>query len=714
MARVVVVSHEATLTGAPRVAVEVVRALAGDHNVTCVLRAGGPLTSTFDHVAPGPVETEPLARPRALLRRARPLRRLVNRLDEVIAARTLRRTRPELLFLNTVKTNAYLRPALRRRIPVILHSHELGTLASSTLRRYPLGKRWHDVRLMACSTAARDTLADETGVDRAAITVVTSPVDTASFIDLGGSPKSSRVVGACGTVNERKGADLFVEVARKVDAEFRWIGQRKTAWPEDDAGVTWLGQVDRPYAELAALDVFVLPSREDAFPLVVLEAMALGKPIVAFDVGGVREQLGDTGLLVPVGDTNGMADAVEQLLAGPDLRARLGAAAKARAKELWDVGAFRDKVVAVTNDVLGATPRTKRPKVFLLKSWVAGKSREQRYRLEKIEDAGVELRYSDAADKRPWTLKPVKAVVRRLERLGAPFLQTLLATRTIARSDAVVAVFESQGNALAALRALRIWPFTRPRFVVVACWLAMDVPKFSAGRLRWYRWAYRRGVDRVVYFSPNQTEVYRNVLGLAPNQLADVAFGIDDEYFTPQDVAEEAYVLAVGRDKGRDWPTLFEAVRGTEIDLRVVCRPEDIAGLDVPENVTVLGTVDRSTYRDLTARAAVVVVATKPLAYPTGQSVTLESMALGKCCVVSDTPAMHDYLDHEVDALLVPPGDREALREALERATADADLRKRLGVAARQAVEARFNAAAMWKTIARLLGPDDVVPGRNG
>ena len=341
-------------------------------------------------------------------------------------------------------------------------------------------------------------------------------------------------------------------------------------------------------------------------------------------------------------------------------------------------------------------------KAFLLKSWVAGTDREQRYRIELLADSGVDLRWTDAADRPPWSLGPVRAVTRRLERLGAPFVQTLAAAPRLVRSDVVIAVFESQGNFLAGLRSLRLWPFTRPRFVVVACWLAMDLPRFSPGRRRAYRWMYR-GVDRLVYFSPNQTEVYRDVLGIPEERLSFVPFGIDHEYFTPRDVEEEGFVLAVGRDKGRDWATLFDAVRGTDLDLRVVCRPEDVAGQDVPPNATVLGTVDRSTYRDLTARARAVVVATRPLAYPTGQSVTLESMAMGKCCVVSDTPAMAPYLRDGVDAVLVPPQDPAALRAALLRVVDDPDLRKRVGVAAREAVERRFNAPAMWREIAGLL-----------
>lgn len=344
--------------------------------------------------------------------------------------------------------------------------------------------------------------------------------------------------------------------------------------------------------------------------------------------------------------------------------------------------------------------------MLLLKPWEGAGASELPYRVDTLAGHGVAVDYSDAVHHRPWTYPPVRRVVRRLERLGAPFLQTLLATGRIARSDAVVAQFESQANALAVLRALRLWPYTRPRLVVVACWLAMDAPTFAPWRRRLYRWAYR-GVDRLVYFSPNQTEVYREVLGVPPEKLRFLPFGIDHERYRPsEDGGDDGYVLAVGRDRGRDWPTFFDAVRGSGLDVRVACRPEDIVGLDVPPEVTVVGYVDRARYRALLDRARVVVVATHVRAYPTGQSVTLEAMAMGRCCVVTDTPAMGPYVRHGVDALTVPPADSGALRAAIDKAVADGELRRRLGAAARAAVEQRFTAAAMWGTIRELaVGP---------
>jgi glycosyltransferase involved in cell wall biosynthesis len=714
--RVLVVSHEAQLTGAPRVAVEIVRSLgAGDAEVDCVLRAGGPLAGEFAAAADR-VVTEPLPRARALLKRWRPLRTVAHRLDELVALLVLARLRPAVAYLNTVKSGCYVRPALRLGIPVVLHAHETGALAETTLRRYPVGRRWNEVRLVACSTAARDDLARVVEVPAARIGVVHSPVDVDLVAERARSPEDRPapqapfVVGACGSVNEGKGTDLWLEMARAVRDRrpdqpilFRWVGGRRGNWPDDiahglgvDDVVEFTGSVANPHPLLAGTDVFTLPSRGDAFPLVVLEAMTHGRPIVAFDVGGVREQVGDAGVVVPPADPEAMADAVVALLDDRAERERLGAEAQRRVRSLYGMDRFRARVRGVVDSIVEEARHDRRPSAFLLKYWEAGDAKVQNYRIETLAQAGVDLDYSDAAHKAPWTSPPVHRAVRRLERLGAPFLQTLLATRRIARSDAVVAVFESQGNFLAALRSLRLWPYTRPRFAVVSCWLAMDAPKLSPARRRAYRWAYR-GVDKVVYFSRNQTSIYRDVLGIPEDHLAFVPFGIDHEYFSPPATDDDdGYVLAVGRDRGRDWETLFDAVHGTDLVVKVASRPD---------NVELLGFVDRPTYRSLTARARVVAVPTRVLAYPTGQSVTLEAMAMGKCCVVTDTPAMSDYLTDGVDAVLVPPGDSGRLREALEQAVSDPDLRKRTGFAAREAVDRQFNAPAMWRAIAEVVLP---------
>ena len=89
---------------------------------------------------------------------------------------------------------------------------------------------------------------------------------------------------------------------------------------------------ERPDARelLSLFDVFVLPSLWEGLPLVLIEAAALGKPIVATDVDGSREIItdGETGLLVPAADPQALASAVNRLLDDPDLASRLASRAK--------------------------------------------------------------------------------------------------------------------------------------------------------------------------------------------------------------------------------------------------------------------------------------------------------------------------------------------------------------------------------------------------
>ena len=84
------------------------------------------------------------------------------------------------------------------------------------------------------------------------------------------------------------------------------------------------------YDVMAALDIFVLPSHSEGLPMALLEAMALSRPVVASDVGGIPEviQHGINGLLVPPGDEDALARACLELIRNREYAARLGARAR--------------------------------------------------------------------------------------------------------------------------------------------------------------------------------------------------------------------------------------------------------------------------------------------------------------------------------------------------------------------------------------------------
>jgi glycosyltransferase involved in cell wall biosynthesis len=102
---------------------------------------------------------------------------------------------------------------------------------------------------------------------------------------------------------------------------------------------------------LARADVLALPSNADAVPSVVLEGMAAGLPVVASDVGAVPELLSDAGILVPAGDSEAVAAAIDELAGDEGLRAALGARALERVTERYDVTTQMDRVAGILSAV---------------------------------------------------------------------------------------------------------------------------------------------------------------------------------------------------------------------------------------------------------------------------------------------------------------------------------------------------------------------------
>jgi glycosyltransferase involved in cell wall biosynthesis len=157
------------------------------------------------------------------------------------------------------------------------------------------------------------------------------------------------VVGTVGRLEIRKGTDTLLEAAARLGSHGveRWqlvlVGDGPMRG-ELEALAARLGIAERTLfvgartdvrETLAALDVFVLPSRTEGMSNALLEAMAMACPVVATAVGGTPEVVteGASGLLVPSEQPDAMAAAVARALRSPDLAATLGDGARRRAEE---------------------------------------------------------------------------------------------------------------------------------------------------------------------------------------------------------------------------------------------------------------------------------------------------------------------------------------------------------------------------------------------
>ena len=110
-------------------------------------------------------------------------------------------------------------------------------------------------------------------------------------------------------------------------------------------------ELERLYARAA---VVACPSRREGFGVVCAEAMAYGRPVVAGDVGGLRDLVRheETGLLVPPGDVGALRAALQRLLADPDLRRRFGQAGRTRIAEHFTWQRFGDEILRAYEDAL--------------------------------------------------------------------------------------------------------------------------------------------------------------------------------------------------------------------------------------------------------------------------------------------------------------------------------------------------------------------------
>lgn len=273
--------------------------------------------------------------------------------------RALRRLAPDLVHFN-LSTMSSCQWALAAALtipglPVVVLEHSpVGTWSSLSNRLKRITSARADAHVAVGERAARiiEGLGD---LPAGSMRVIPSGVPPA---ELDPPPRTDDrfTIGMLSRHDPAKGIDRAIRVVERLGPEFRLVvvgdGAERPALEalvrELDVGdrVELDGWDDRARHRLPTFDVYLLPSRLEAFPVTVQEAMQAGVPVVATDVGSVREAVddGETGIVVPASDDDtavvvALADAVAALAADPERRVAMGARAAAVGRERFDAAA---------------------------------------------------------------------------------------------------------------------------------------------------------------------------------------------------------------------------------------------------------------------------------------------------------------------------------------------------------------------------------------
>lgn len=206
------------------------------------------------------------------------------------------------------------------------------------------------------------------------ITVVPNGVFEADIAGVAPSPEfeGEGFVALCVSgLRPEKRIDVFIEGVRAARRENTAISgyvagegreDERLGALADGSGVALLGVRTDAHELMRAASVVCLTSEAEALPMSVLEAMALGRPVVATNVGGTAYAVthGETGFVVEPGDVDGVARALISLAGDPERAAAMGAAGRKRQCERFDGEAMVDGYLSTLDELTRAVPRSRR------------------------------------------------------------------------------------------------------------------------------------------------------------------------------------------------------------------------------------------------------------------------------------------------------------------------------------------------------------------
>lgn len=325
-------------------------------------------------VVPFPVLSKAQMSPRRLPVLALAMTRSVGTLRRLLASRAA-----DALWVNTLTVPTWLAAARLARVPTVCHVHEAEDSQPWPVRLALAAPLLLAQRLVVNSRAAARSLARSLPLLEGRTTLVYNGIDgpPAPSPLRERQPGSQLRVALVGRLSPRKGSDVALDAVALLRAQgldvsidvygtpfagYEWFEAQlraRASQPDLVGAVRFHGYVSPVWEAMSSADAVVVPSRVEPFGNVAVEAMLVGRPVVASRVQGlveiVEEEAG--GLLVEPGDAVDLARGLRRLVQDPSLAVRLVSRGAPRAYERFGVQRYRRDVARVLESCLSGRPR---------------------------------------------------------------------------------------------------------------------------------------------------------------------------------------------------------------------------------------------------------------------------------------------------------------------------------------------------------------------
>ena len=391
--KILFISHDASRTGATIVLLNFLKWIKNNTNISfeiiIKMKSGSAMLSEFKSLAPVIIFSDTVVGRLyyflSFLERFHIQIPWIFRLKRYLSS-GMNLNKFDLIYSNTITNSEVLSLLPNDGPPVICHVHELEWgIQYYGISKFNMTKKFSD-RFIAVSKAVRENLTRNHGIapDAVELNYEFIPIKILSKIDEPnarkivrqefGMDENSVVICGSGTTGWRKGPDLFIQLAFQVIKQvkersvfFLWVGGQKSGLERNNLlydikksgisnSIRFISEKENPFTYFAASDIFAMVSREDPFPLVCLEAAALGKPILCFDqAGGMKEFVEkDAGFVVPYLDISTMAIRCVDLIESPELRNKMGRKAFDKVSQRHDLSVAGPQLLKIIKETIDA------------------------------------------------------------------------------------------------------------------------------------------------------------------------------------------------------------------------------------------------------------------------------------------------------------------------------------------------------------------------